>query len=143
MKKMRTFANQKYIYNMFEDFYKFLSSLNFDITNKSDDSIAFSHNGLNYLFVYDNNDPYYLRLLLPNVINVEDFKDKGDLNSVINDYNSKFKTVKLIIIGNSLWFAIEQFVYSKDDNSLNQLFSRIISVLETVILNFRSDFLQK
>lgn len=128
---------------MFEEFYKFLSSPNYDITNKSDDSIAFSYNGLNYLFVYDNNDPYYLRLLLPNVINVEDFKDKGNLNDVINDYNSKFKTVKLIIIDNSLWFSIEQFVYSKDNNSLNQLFSRIISVIETVIMNFRNDFLQK
>jgi hypothetical protein len=77
--------------------------------------------------------------MLPNIINVTDFK--GDIHKMINDYNSKYKAIKLTIVNNTIWLSIEQFVYSKE--RIADFFSRIIAILETVILSFRNDYLEK
>jgi hypothetical protein len=60
---------------------------------------------------------------------------------MINDYNSKYKAIKLTIVNNTIWLSIEQFVYSKE--RIADFFSRIIAILETVILSFRNDYLEK
>lgn len=128
---------------MYDSFDKFLSSSpDFSIIDKGEDSIVFEYKELHYFFVYDPNDPYYIRLMLPNIISKEDFEKKQNINinDVINNYNTDFKAIKLIIVDNSLWLSIEQFVYSKDN--IRQLFTRLISILETVISHFRENHLQ-
>ena len=125
---------------MFNEFYKYLSSsTDFSIKSKDESSISFMYKGLNYLFVYDQGDPFYIRLMLPNIISVTDFK--GDIHEMINDYNSKYKAIKLTIVNNTIWLSIEQFVYSKE--RIADFFTRIIAILETVISSLRNDYLQK
>lgn len=141
MKKKRIFASQKYNgYKMYNEFYNYLtSSSDFSIKQKDESTISFVYKGLNYLFVYDQGDPYYIRLMLPNLISIKDFD--GDIKEIINEYNIKYKAIKFTIVNDALWLSIEQFVYSKD--RILDFFSRIIAILETVISNFRSDYLQK
>lgn len=125
---------------MYNEFYKYISSSNnISIKDKDENTISFENNGLNYLFVYDKSDPFYIRLMLPKIIDIDAFK--GNVHTMINDYNTKYKAIKLTIISESLWLSIEQFVYSKD--RLADLFSRMISILETVFSNIKSDYLQQ
>lgn len=125
---------------MYNEFYNYLtSSSDFSIKQKDESTISFVYKGLNYLFVSDQGDPYYIRLMLPNLISIKDFD--GDIKEIINEYNTKYKAIKFTIVNDALWLSIEQFVYSKD--RIVDFFSRIIAILETVISNFRSDYLQK
>ena len=126
---------------MYDDFYRFLISQmdDFTIKSKSENTIAFEYKKLNYLFVYYEDDPYYIRLILPNVVNENDFNN-GNLIDIVNNYNATYKAVKSTIVDNNLWFSIEHFIYSKEN--INVLFLRIITILETVISKFRTDYLQ-
>ena len=143
MKKSEYICTQKSsTYKMLNEFCKYLSSSSdYSIKSKEANVVSFEYKGLNYLFAYDNDDPYYIRLMLPNVISVTDSRISDNLNNIINDYNLKFKAIKVTVVSDSLWLSIEQFIYSKDN--ITNLFSRIILILETVISKFREDYLQK
>lgn len=123
---------------MYNEFYKYLAASNISVKYKDESSISFENKEINYLFVYDKSDPFYIRLVLPRIIDVSDFNT--DIHAMINDYNTKYKAIKLTIVNDSLWLSIEQFVYSKD--KLADLFARMISILEIVFLNIKEDYLK-
>ena len=101
--------------------------------NKSpeDGLISFEVSGFQFLFVYEEKDPNYIRLLLPNI---EQASTLGNsIHKTICNANTLFKGVKVLIIDGAIWLGIEQFVYSTDNIDL--LFSRLISVLIFAINN--------
>lgn len=115
---------------------KFLGILpNASIIKDSDGIISFSYNDLKFLFVSDNEDVNYIRLMLPNVADVKAIKTEKEYFDIINDYNNNYKAVKISVIDNSIWMSIEQFVFSKD--GVNDLFLRMITILSAVIKEFR------
>ena len=115
---------------------KFLGILpNASIIKDSDGIISFSYNDLKFLFVSDNEDVNYIRLMLPNVADVKAIKTEKAYFDIINDYNNNYKAVKISVIDNSIWMSIEQFVFSKD--GVNDLFLRMITILSAVIKEFR------
>jgi hypothetical protein len=115
---------------------KFLGILpNASIIKDSDGIISFSYNDLKFLFVSDNEDVNYIRLMLPNVADVKAIKTEKEYFDIINDYNNNYKAVKISVIDNSIWISIEQFVFSKD--GVNDLFLRMITILSAVIKEFR------
>ena len=104
---------------MITDFTHFLSSMGIVPKDTTDETISFEYNGLSYLFVSDKNDPYYIRLILPNIENINN-ADEIDVYKNINQYNNKFKAVKMSVVENSIWLSIEQFLYSRENS--NNLF---------------------
>ena len=102
--------------------------------DKTDETISFEYNGLSYLFVSDKSDPYYIRLILPNIENINN-ANEIDVYKNINQYNNKFKAVKMSVVENSIWLSIEQFLYSRENS--NNLFFRLMKILETVITDYR------
>lgn len=130
---MRTFAKNRNI-RMITDFTHFLSSMRIVSKDTTDETISFEYNGLSYLFVSDKNDPYYIRLILPNIENINN-ADEIDVYKNINWYNNKFKAVKMSVVENSIWLSIEQFLYSRENS--NNLFFRLMKILETVITEYR------
>lgn len=54
---------------------------------------------------------------------------------IINQYNNKFKAVKMSVVENSIWLSIEQFLYSRENS--NNLFFRLMKILEAVITEYR------
>lgn len=88
------------------------------------------------MFVFDESDPFYFRLILPNVFNVTE-ANKQDMYETINRMNTEIKAAKATIINNAVWVSIEQFVYSRD--KIDELFNRAISVLEAFVNRFRSE----
>jgi hypothetical protein len=131
---MRTFTKNRNI-RMITDFTHFLSSMGIVSKDTTDETISFEYNGLSYLFVSDKNDPYYIRLILPNIENINN-TNEIDVYKNINQYNNKFKAVKMSVVENSIWLSIEQFLYSRENS--NNLFFRLMKILETVITEYRS-----
>lgn len=64
-------------------------------------TISFTNNELFYIFVHDKNDPYYFRLILPNVLPIQE--NRYDVLDRINDGNTKFKVAKSVIINDNVW----------------------------------------
>lgn len=118
---------------MLDIFQKFLSTLGATFTVEND-SISFEYNGLQYLFISDVSDPYYFRLILPNIGEVN-HENEVQMNQVVNQMNLEIKAAKATISNNRIWVSIEQFVYSKDNQY--ELFRRSISVLEAFMNIFR------
>ena len=119
---------------MITDFTHFLSSMGIEPKEITDETISFEYNGLSYLFVSDKSDPYYIRLILPNIENINNANEINVYKN-INQYNNKFKAVKMSVVGNSIWLSIEQFLYSRENS--NNLFFRLMKILETVITDYR------
>lgn len=130
---MRTFAKNRNI-RMITDFTHFLSSMGIVPQNTTDETISFEYNGLSFLFVSDKSDPYYMRLILPNIENIDD-ANEIDVYKKINHYNNKFKAIKMSVVENSIWILVEQFLYSREN--ANKLFFRLMKILETVITEYR------
>lgn len=120
---------------MITDFSLFLSSMDIVPKETTDATISFEYNGYSFLFVSDKSDPYYMRLILPNIENINEVDDL-DVYKIINQYNNKFKAVKMSVVKNSIWLSVEQFLYSREN--ANSLFLRLMKILETVIAEYRN-----
>ena len=135
-KKTINFA-EKIRVSMFNEFLNYISSIPeaSDIKKSNDNTLFFKYKDLFFVFTTETTDPYYIRLILPNIANVNDVEN---VNTLINDYNNKFKVVKVSIINdNFIWLSAEQFLYSKENSS--GLFERMINILEDVITDFRKE----
>lgn len=120
---------------MLNAFRNYLSSSGIEYS-LNDDVISFNRNNLQYIFICENSDPYYFRLILPNVLDTNSNVDK--IHRYINNINLTFKAVKLYITeNNSVWISIEQFVYSSEN--ITNLFERSITLLELVFNHFREN----
>lgn len=128
--------------DMLVEFRNYLSLLS-DVSNikEENNTISFEYKGLFFLFVTDESDQYYIRLLLPNIATTDNLKNGVDIHTIINDYNNKFKVVKVSLWDKSVWLSIEQFLYSKE--RANDLFTRAISILEIVINEFRREYINQ
>lgn len=98
--------------------------------------IFFKYKNLSFLFVIDESDPYYIRLILPNIIIIDE-SNRDRLNELIDKYNVDFKAIKAIKFKNNIWLVIEQFVYSRE--RISDLFERMINLLVGVINRFRNE----
>lgn len=120
---------------MLNSFRNYLSSSGIEYSH-NDDVISFSRNNLQYIFICEISDPYYFRLILPNVFDTNSNVD--EIYRYINNINLTFKAVKLYITeNNSVWISIEQFVYSSEN--ITNLFERSITLLESVFNHFKEN----
>lgn len=120
---------------MLSAFKNYLIHKGITIQKEGETTISFSNEGLNYIFVFDKNDPFYFRLILPNVLRIND--NRNEILDKINDENTKFKVAKSVIINNNVWISVEQFVYTFE--KINNLFERSLIVLRTYINDFREE----
>jgi hypothetical protein len=125
--------NKQYMLSVFKNY---LNSKGKDIVIQKEDetTVSFTYNELFYIFVHDKSDPYYFRLILPNVVHVQENR-KNDILNKINEENTKFKVAKSTIINENVWISVEQFVYSME--RINDLFERSLILLQAYINDFR------
>lgn len=121
---------------MLTAFQNYLSSNGISFNREDDTAISFEKEGLHFLFIYNDSDPYYFRLILPNVATLTD-ENRQRMHEIANTLNLRFKVAKVIILDNNVWVSAEQFVYSRE--RLNDLFTRAISLLALVIEHFRTE----
>lgn len=126
---------------MLNEFKSFLATLNGVTISKEENNIlSFKYKDLNLLFVLDDDDPYYIRIILPNIATASNIKDDYNINEVINNCNTYFKVAKMIIRDNSIWLSIEQFLYSKEKSG--DFFKRSLSIVDAVIGKLSDEYLK-
>lgn len=120
---------------MLTEFNTYLISLpGVQILDKTSESISFTYNNLFFIFIHEKNDSNYVRLILPGIAKKDNI---SNIDEVLNKYNSEYKVLKMTILNNNILFSVEQFIYSKE--RVNEMFARMINVLEFAINNFRSE----
>lgn len=123
---------------MLAAFKKYIDSNGIKIQNEDEISISFERNGLQYTFVCEKSDPYYFRVILPNILKVN-AENKQEILQLVNSINLKFKVAKSVIVEDkNVWISVELFVYSM--NNMDELFDRIF-ILHEVVLNEYKEYL--
>ena len=78
-----------------QSYENYLNSKGKDIVIQKEDetTVSFTYNELFYIFVHDKSDPYYFRLILPNVVHVQENR-KNDILNKINEENSRLLNLR-------------------------------------------------
>lgn len=96
--------------------------------------IEFTIDGLHFIFLYIvSDDPYYVRMLLPNAGQIDDADPK--IIKMLYDISRSYKVGKAFCYEGQIWFSTESFVYSKE--GADMLFQRMISVLRDMFNHYR------
>lgn len=125
------------------DFYKFFISFlqenNFQYI-QTDQSVAFSNNGKNYLLIIDKADQDYYRLTLPK-LGVPEKIQTDKLNDLFIKITSEFKVGKVIKITNNglieYWLSYEQLLRGTGMDDCSYVFSRSIKILSEMLDYYR------
>lgn len=119
---------------MLNTFKNYLLTNNIAIQNEDETTISFKKDDLYYLFIIYKDDPFYFRIILPNILQVTD-DNKDKIKQLVNDINLKFKVAKAFIVDDkNVWISVEQFAYTIDkiDDLFNRIFILYTSILEEI-----------
>lgn len=115
-------------------FKQYLSNKNIDITAESQNVISFKYRQHHYLMMYDEEDPNYFCICLPDVEESNSITD--GIRTKMNQISREYKVAKLIEIENQVWITAEIFVFNYV--GIQSLFDRLIGLLDRVIIDYHS-----
>lgn len=115
-------------------FKQYLSNKNIDITTESQNVISFKYRQHHYLMMYDEEDPNYFCICLPDVEESNSITD--EIRTRMNQISREYKVAKLIEIENQVWITAETFVFNYV--GIQSLFDRLIGLLDRVIIDYHS-----
>lgn len=101
--------------------------LGFKLEETEGMSYNFNFEGLNLLYMYNENDEEFLNIALPGIIEVEEDR-MLQICALLEKINSTLKYVKAYILGNSVWLFYERELFGEED--LMTVISRMILHLE-------------
>ena len=88
---------------------------------------CFNYQGLNLLYMHNENDEEFLNIALPGIVEVEDDK-MLQICALLEKINSTLKYIKAYMLGNSVWLFYERELFGEED--LMTVISRMILHLE-------------
>ena len=108
--------------------------LGFKLEEEEGMGYCFNYEGLNLLYMYNENDEEFLTIALPGIVEVEDDK-MLQICALLEKINSTLKYIKAYMLGNSVWLfyereLIEQREQSRISSDLMTVISRMILHLE-------------
>lgn len=106
---------------------EYLSSQGFRYEIDEDGDIRFKYEGTNLFFTVDNKDPYFFRLIMPGIYQLEGNKEK--VLEAINTVTRNIKVLKAFLVDDYLWLAVEIFIDSTPE--LDDFFPRCVEILKT------------
>ena len=96
---------------------------------------GFRYEGINYLFMPNDDDEDFLNLAIPAILEVTEDNTNAAL-MLMDKLNSTLKYVKANRLGDSIWLFYERELYGGED--FEKLLSRMILHLEAAINFFRN-----
>lgn len=79
---------------------------------ETDFGLAFKCEGKNFLFIYDNEDEQYFRLMMPCIFDMTE-ENRDIVLQAMNEVNSSVKVIKAYIVQeNEVWLGFEVLVDS-------------------------------
>lgn len=107
------------------------NNLGFKLEDPEEVGYSFNYEGLNMLYMYNENDEEFLNIALPGIIEVEEGKAL-QICALLEKINSTLKYVKAYLLGNSVWLFYERELFGDED--LMMIISRMILHLEAGLI---------
>ena len=101
--------------------------LGFKLEEEEGMGYCFNYEGLNLLYMYNENDEEFLNIALPGIVEVEENR-MLQICALLEKINSTLKYVKTYMLGNSVWLFYERELFGEED--LMTVISRMILHLE-------------
>lgn len=105
---------------------EYLSSEGYRYEIDGDGDIHFKFEGVHLYFTVDEHDPYFFRLMMPNVYKVEGNRIK--VLEAINTVCRDLKVMKAFLVEDSLWLSVELFLDSTPE--LDDFFPRCMGLMK-------------
>lgn len=116
-----------------------LNNLGFSLTEVGTLDYAFKYEGINFLYMYNENDENFLNLSIPGIYDL----DKENIlkyYTLCEKINSTLKYIKAYTLNDALWLFYERELFENDD--LEGLLSRMINQLTIALLMVRNTILE-
>ena len=115
-------------------FKQYLSNKNIDFKVEGQNVISFIYSQHHYLMMYDEEDPNYFCICLPDVEASNSITD--GIRTKMNQISREYKVAKLIEIESQVWITAETFVFNYV--GIPSLFDRLIGLLDRVLIDYHS-----
>lgn len=110
----------------------YLKDLGCTYESISEEMMHFKYQGRNFLFVTDEDDPYYFQVIMPMIYEVDG--DRRLVLEAINTIISEKKALKAHISNDNVWLTIEMFIDTTPD--IKNIFERCIDILNSGYYEF-------
>jgi len=124
-------VSKSYLQNMYMNY---LSQQGYSPEIDSDGDVRFSYAGYTLFIAVNENDPEYIRIVLPNIWPIESNEEQLQVLIATDYTNNKIKVVKLYLNNNNTSAAIESFIAEPEDFS--GIFKRSLEALEGGVMQF-------
>ncbi|WP_087723748.1 T3SS (YopN, CesT) and YbjN peptide-binding chaperone 1 [Pandoraea sp. PE-S2T-3] len=99
-----------------------------------DGDIAFKREGLQYVLCFDQSDPGYGKLLLPNVYQIESQESLSRALIAMDEINRQMKVVKIYTVRDQVWLTVE--LWFADQTCWCPLLGRSMRALSHALMKF-------
>ena len=90
--------------------------LGFKLEEEEGMGYSFNYEGLNLLYMYNENDEEFLNIALPGIVEVEEDR-MLQICALLEKINSTLKYVKTYMLGNSVWLFYERELIERREQS--------------------------
>ena len=90
--------------------------LGFKLEEEEGMGYCFNYEGLNLLYMYNENDEEFLNIALPGIVDVEEDK-MLQICALLEKINSTLKYIKAYMLGNSVWLFYERELIEQREQS--------------------------
>ena len=111
------------------------TAMGFQLEKMNDFGYGFCYEGINYLYMPNDEDEDFLSLAIPAIFEVTEDNTHAAF-MLMDKLNSRLKYVKANRLGNSIWLFYERELYGGED--FEKLLSQMILHLEAAINYFRN-----
>jgi hypothetical protein len=80
--------------------------------------------------LYDTDDPYYFRLVLPRIADYNEIQE-ADINKFALEKSGEYKICKLVVIDNNIWASFEQIILNPDAEN-DYIYDAALRILSSI-----------
>ena len=102
-----------------------LASEGYKYTTSDEGELIFKYQGYGMVVMADENDPLFLRIIMPNIYEVQN--DEVNVLRALNTINAGIKTVKGFIVQDNVWLSIEMYIDSSPE--MEDFLERCLDIL--------------
>ena len=104
---------------------EWLNSEGYHYDIDKDGDIHFKFNGKHMLFIADERDLLFFRIIMPGIYDIENNREK--VLEICNEITCGIKVVKAFVVRDEVWLSIEMFIDSNPD--IGDFFERCCDIL--------------
>lgn len=114
-------------------------NLGFNLEDNESLGFSFNYEGINYLYMYNEDDEDFLNISVPGIYDLEE-DNKENYDALKEKINSTLKYVKAYTLGDSLWIFYERDLLGNED--LEEVIRHMILHLAAALM-FARDSIEK